>query len=70
LMISFGLLLFFVQLSSFTIPLINVQIGNLLSTMSLEMTDWIVVTMVASAVFFIDEFRKFIIQSRVFAVQK
>ena len=70
LMISFGLLLFFVQLSSFTIPLINVQIGNLLSTMSLEMTDWIVVTIVASAVFFIDEFRKFIIQSRVFAVKK
>ena len=69
LMISFALLLFFVQLSSFSIPLIGVEIGNLLSTMSLEMSDWIVVTLVASAVFFIDEFRKFIIKSRVFAVQ-
>lgn len=70
LMISFGLLLFFVQLSSYSIPLINVQIGNLLSTMSLEMSDWIVVTLVASGVFIIDEFRKFIVRSRVFAVQQ
>ena len=69
LIISLGLLLFFVQLSHFTIPIIDVQIGNLLSTMSLELSDWFVITLVASGVFVVDEFRKFIVQSRYFAVQ-
>ena len=69
LVISLGLLLFFVQLSHLTIPIIDVQIGNLLSTMSLELSDWFVITLVASGVFVVDEFRKFIVQSRYFAVQ-
>jgi len=69
LIISLGLLLFFVQLSHFTIPIIDVQIGNLLSTMSLELSDWFVITLVASGVFVVDEFRKFIVHSRYFAVQ-
>ena len=69
LLISTGLLLFFVQLSSHTIPLIDVQIGNLLSTMSLQTLDWVVITLVASGVFIIDEFRKFLIHSRIFAVK-
>ncbi|MBP77662.1 MAG: metal-transporting ATPase [Deltaproteobacteria bacterium] len=68
-MISFALLLFFVQFSTLPIPFVGIQIGDLLSTMSLERTDWIVVTLVASAVFIIEEFRKFIISSRVFAVK-
>ena len=69
LLISLGLLLFFVQLSNYSIPFIGVQIGNLLSTMSLQATDWIVITLVASGVFIVDEFRKFIVNSRYFAVQ-
>ena len=68
-MISFALLLFFVQFSTLPIPFVGIQIGDLLSTMSLERSDWIVVTLVASAVFIIEEFRKFIIKSRVFAVK-
>ena len=46
-----------------------VQIGNLLSTMTLQASDWFVITLVASGVFIIDEFRKFIVNSRVFAVR-
>jgi Ca2+-transporting ATPase len=69
LIISFGLLLFFVQLSTYSIPLIDVQIGNLLSTMSLQATDWVVITLVASGVLIVDEFRKFIVKSRYFAVK-
>lgn len=69
LIISLSLLLFFVQLSNYTIPIMDVQIGNLLSTMSLEASDWFVITLVASGVFIVDEFRKFIVNSRYFAVQ-
>ncbi len=68
-MISFALLLFFVQFSTLPIPLVGIQIGDLLSTMSLQRSDWIIVTLVASAVFVIEEFRKFIIKSRIFAIK-
>jgi len=68
LIISLGLLLFFVQLSNYSIPFTSIHIGNLLSTISLEASDWFVITLVASGVFVIDEFRKFIIKSRYFAV--
>ena len=68
LIISLGLLLFFVQLSNLTIPIMDVKVGNLLSTMSLQATDWFVITLVASGVFIIDEFRKFIVNSQYFAV--
>lgn len=69
LVISLGLLLFFVQLSNYSIPFTSIHIGNLLSTISLEATDWFVITLVASGVFVVDEFRKFIVKSRYFAVQ-
>lgn len=69
LVISLSLLLFFVQLSNYTIPIMDVQIGNLLSTMSLQASDWFVITLVASGVFIVDEFRKFIVNSRYFAIQ-
>ena len=69
LIISLGLLLFFVQLSNYSIPFTSIHIGNLLSTISLQASDWMVITLVASGVFIVDEFRKFIVKSRYFAVQ-
>jgi Ca2+-transporting ATPase len=69
LVISLGLLLFFVQLSNYSIPFTSIHIGNLLSTITLEASDWFVITLVASGVFIIDEFRKFIVKSRYFAVR-
>ncbi|MDP6334122.1 MAG: cation-translocating P-type ATPase C-terminal domain-containing protein, partial [Candidatus Poseidoniaceae archaeon] len=38
--VSFGLLLFFVQLANITIPLTDIEIGGLLSTKVLSMSDW------------------------------
>jgi len=69
LLISGGLLLFFVQLSSFSIPLVGIEIGNLLSTTSLTLNDWVTILLVASSVFIIEEFRKFIVKSKVFSVR-
>ena len=69
LIISAGLLLFFVQLAEFSIPLVGIQIGNLLSTTTLEAYDWGVIVLVASGVFVIEEFRKLIVKSKVFAVK-
>jgi len=69
LLISGGLLLFFVQLSSLSIPLVGIEIGNLLSTTSLTLNDWVTILLVASSVFIIEEFRKFIVKSKVFSVR-
>lgn len=68
-LISLGLLLFFVQLSNLTLPFVGLEIGGLLRTVTLEATDWMVIVCVASTVFIIEEFRKFIVKSRYFAVQ-
>ena len=68
-LISLGLLLFFVQLSSYSIPLVGIEIGSLLRTHALSGADWMVIMCVASSVFIIEEFRKFIVKSRFFAVQ-
>ena len=68
-LISLGLLLFFVQLSSYSIPLVGIEIGSLLRTQALSGADWMVIMCVASSVFIIEEFRKFIVKSRFFAVQ-
>mgnify|MGYP001965063027 FL=1 len=70
LLISAGLLLFFVQLADVTIPIIGIQIGSLLSTNTLTNNDWIIVVMVASSVFIIEEFRKFIVKSGFLSVKK
>jgi Ca2+-transporting ATPase len=69
LLVSGGLLLFFVQLADAAIPLIGIQVGNLLSTTTLSSNDWGVVLLVASSVFIIEEFRKLIVKSQFFAVQ-
>jgi Ca2+-transporting ATPase len=58
--ISTTLLLFMVQGSLVTIPLINIQIGDLLSVVPLEPVDWAIVFATASSVFFVDELRKLI----------
>ena len=65
----FGLLLFFVQLANFTIPLTNFEIGGLLSTKVLSMTDWGIIIAVAFTVLVIEEFRKFIVNSKLFAIK-
>ncbi len=70
LLISTGLLLFFVQLSDVAIPLIGIEVGSLLSTTTITQSDWLVVILVASSVFIIEEFRKFIVKSRFFAVRQ
>ena len=69
-LISLGLLLFFVQLSNLTLPFIGLEIGGLLRTVTLSSTDWMVIAAVASTVFIMEEFRKFIVKSRYFAVQQ
>jgi Ca2+-transporting ATPase len=68
LLISTGLLLFFVQLSQVSIPVIGIEIGSLLSTNTLTQNDWMVVVLIASSVFIIEEFRKFIVKSGFFAI--
>ena len=69
LIISGGLLLFFVQLAELSIPIIGIQIGNLLSTTTLQAYDWSIIFLVASGVFVIEEFRKLIVKSKFFAVK-
>ena len=68
-LISLCLLMFFVQLSNYSIPLVGIEIGSLLRTQTLESSDWLVIMCVASTVFIIEEFRKLIVKSRFFAVQ-
>ena len=65
---SFGLLLFFVQLADFTIPFTSFEIGGLLSTKVLSINDWGVIIAVAVLVVVIEEFRKLIVNSRIFAI--
>ncbi len=67
-LVSFGLLLFFVQLADFTIPFTSFEIGGLLSTKVLSMNDWGVIIAVAVLVVVIEEFRKLIVNSRIFAI--
>ena len=67
-LVSFALLLFFVQLADFTIPFTNFEIGGLLSTKVLSLNDWGIIMAVAILVVVIEEFRKFIVNSRIFAI--
>jgi Ca2+-transporting ATPase len=63
---SLGLLLFFVQFANHTIPLTSILVGDLMSTTVLNGTDWAIIFAVAGSVFVIDEFRKFIVNSKFF----
>ncbi len=63
---SLGLLLFFVQLAEYSIPFTSLQIGSLMTTSPLSATDWMIILAVAGSVFVVDEFRKFIVNSKFF----
>ncbi len=65
---SFCLLLFFVQLANVTIPFTSFEIGGLLSTKVLSLNDWMIIIFVAVLVVVIEEFRKFIVNSKIFAI--
>ena len=67
--VSFGLLLFFVQLANFSIPFTDFQIGGLLSTKVLALSDWGIIVAVAFTVLVIEEFRKLLVNSKLFAVK-
>ena len=69
LLISGGLLVFFVHLATYNLPLIGIEVGSLLSTTSISASDWAIVVLVASGVFIIEEFRKLIVKSKVFSVR-
>ena len=62
--ISATFLLFLVQGSMLSVPFIGIQIGDLLSVVPLELTDWGIVFATASGVFFFDEARKLIVRSQ------
>ena len=62
-LISASLLLFFVQGAYLSIPLVGIQIGELLSVVPLQANDWLIVFATASSVFFFDEVRKLIQRS-------
>ena len=70
LLISTGLLLFFVQLADMSIPVLGIEVGSLLRTNPLSQNDWGVIVLTASSVFIIEEFRKFIVKSGFFAVRR
>ena len=69
-LISASLLFLFVHFSTSTIPFIDIEFGNLLSTTPLESLDWLVLTLVASTVFLIEEFRKFMVNVGFFNVRR
>ena len=66
---SMSLLLLVVQGADFTIPLTSFEIGELLSTIPLESSDWFVVIIVASTVFMVEEFRKLLLSAGIFRVR-
>ena len=53
-----------------TIPVIGIEVGSLLRTNPLSQNDWLVVVLIASSVFIIEEFRKLIVKSGMFAVRQ
>jgi hypothetical protein len=63
------LLLFFVQLANISIPVIGIEIGGLLSTKVLSSSDWLIIIAVSFSVLVIEEFRKFIVNSKLFAIK-
>ena len=64
-----SLLILVVQGAEFTIPLTTFEIGELLSTIPLEGSDWLVVIIVASTVFMVEEFRKLLLSAGIFRVR-
>lgn len=69
-LISLTLLWLIINNSSEVIPILDIRVGSLLSTIKLEAKDWLIIMAVASGVFIVEEFRKFIIYSKFFAIGK
>jgi len=67
-LISLTLLWLIINFSSETIPILGIKVGSLLSTIELELKDWLTIFAVASGVFIVEEFRKFIVYSKFFAI--
>jgi len=62
--ISLFSLVMIVQNSNAMVPFIGITFGSFLSTIPLELSDWAMVFIVASSVFWIEEFRKFMFKFR------
>jgi Ca2+-transporting ATPase len=62
--ISLFSLVLIVQNSNAIVPLLGITFGSFLSTIPLELSDWIMVFIVASGVFWIEEFRKIMFKMR------
>jgi Ca2+-transporting ATPase len=67
-LMSSVLLIGIVEFGHITIPFTNIAISSLLSTTPLSQSDWFVVVFVASSVFVIEEFRKFMVNTGFFRV--
>ena len=65
---STSLLLICVQGSMWTVPLTSFNVGELLSTTTLDRADWFVIVLVSSTVFMVEEFRKLIQSKGIFRV--
>ncbi len=66
---SMTLLIFSVRGASWIVPLTSFNIGGLVSTIPLKMSDWLVIIAVASTVFMVEEFRKLIVAAGIFKVR-
>jgi Ca2+-transporting ATPase len=62
--ISLFLLVSIVHNSFVVIPILGISVGSFLSTIPLQLTDWAMVFLIASSVFWIEEFRKFMFKFR------
>jgi hypothetical protein len=62
--ISLILLVSIVHNSYAVIPILGISVGSFLSTIPLQLTDWAMVFLIASSVFWIEEFRKFMFKFR------
>ena len=62
--ISLFSLVLIVQNSYVNVPFMDITVGDFLSTIPLELYDWAMVFVVASSVFWIEEFRKYIFARR------
>ncbi|MCS5534189.1 MAG: HAD-IC family P-type ATPase [Candidatus Poseidoniaceae archaeon] len=69
-LVSLTLLWLIINNSSEMIPILDIKVGSLLSTIKLEAKDWMIIMAVASGVFIVEEFRKFIVYSKFFAIGK
>ena len=58
-----SLLLLVVQGADFTIPLTSFEIGELLSTIPLESSDWFLEIIVVTTVFIVQEYRKLLLSA-------